>query len=283
MGRGAREARVADDQRRVVLLLGLQHVQQRDGMRLGRVAADDEDGLGIVDVVVAVGHGAVAPCVGHTRHGGRVTDPGLVIHVVRAPIGGKLAEQIGLFVGMLGRSQPVDAVRSAFLADLHHAVADLVDRLFPADALPLATLFLHRVFQAALAMRVFAHRGALGAMGTQVERAVPAGLLPHPDTVLHFGHDGTADRTVGADRLHGLNRIGGGGGGAGAAHRSSGCADCGKATDGQAAAPQERAAVDARGCGVRQDTCPLGASRYPVGLFPKHCNSSLCADQAARS
>ena len=66
MGRRAGKARVTDDHRRVVLLLGFQQVQQGTGMRLGRVAADDEDRLGIVNVVVAVGHGAVAPCIGNT-------------------------------------------------------------------------------------------------------------------------------------------------------------------------------------------------------------------------
>ena len=108
MGRRAGKARVADDQRRVVLLFGFQHVQQRDGVRLGRVAANDEDRFGIVDVVVAVGHGAVAPCVRNARNRGRVTNPRLVIDVVRAPVGGELAEQIGLFVVVLGRAEPVD-------------------------------------------------------------------------------------------------------------------------------------------------------------------------------
>jgi hypothetical protein len=35
---------------------------------------------------------------------------------------------------------------------------------------------------------VLAHRRALGAVGAEVERAVPAGLLADPDAVGHFGH-----------------------------------------------------------------------------------------------
>jgi len=46
--------------------------------------------------------------------------------------------------------------------------------------------------------------------------------------------------------------------------------DRGKATDGQTAAAQESAAVDGFPGDLRQDPCPLGASRNPVGLFPKH-------------
>ncbi len=44
-----------------------------------------------------------------------------------------------------------------------------------------------------------ADRGALGAMGAAVDRAVPAGFLTHPDAVLHFGGDGATDRAMGAD------------------------------------------------------------------------------------
>ena len=44
MRSGPGEPRVADDQGRVVLLLRPQHMQQGNRVRLGRVAADDEDG-----------------------------------------------------------------------------------------------------------------------------------------------------------------------------------------------------------------------------------------------
>jgi hypothetical protein len=48
-------------------------------------------------------------------------------------------------------------------------------------------------------MGVLAHGRAFGAVGAEVEGAVPAGLLPDPNAVGHLGHDGAADRTVGAD------------------------------------------------------------------------------------
>ena len=44
VGRGTREARVADDQRRVILFLRPEHVLHRDRMCFGRVATDLEDG-----------------------------------------------------------------------------------------------------------------------------------------------------------------------------------------------------------------------------------------------
>ena len=101
MGGRAGKARVTHDNGGVVLLFGAQQVQQGHRVCLSRVTADDEDRFRVMDIVVAVGHGAVAPCVRNTRNGGRVADTCLVIHVVCAPIGGKLAEQIRLLVIVL--------------------------------------------------------------------------------------------------------------------------------------------------------------------------------------
>src|SRR3546814_18831550 len=74
--------------------------------------------------------------------------------------------------------------------------ADLVDRLLPGDLRPLAVHQLGRMLQAALTVRMLADRRALGAMGAEVDRAVPAGLLPDPDAVLHLGHPRAARRAV---------------------------------------------------------------------------------------
>jgi hypothetical protein len=159
------EPRVTDDQRSVVLLLRLEDVLNRDRVRLRGIAPDQEHGARFLDVVEAVRHRAVAPGVRYTRDRGRVTDPRLVVAVVAAPEGVELAEQIRLLVVELGRAKPVHRVGTGALTDRQHLVADLVDRLIPADLLPFATDHLDRIAQAALAMCVFAHRSALGAMG----------------------------------------------------------------------------------------------------------------------
>src|SRR5690606_6105074 len=80
----------------------------------------------------------------------------------------------------------------------------------PADLLPLAVDQLDRRLEAALAVRVLAHRGALGAVGTQVEGAVPARLLSGPDAVLHLGDHRAAHRAVRADGLLQLDLAGAG-------------------------------------------------------------------------
>ena len=183
----AGEARIGNDQICPVELLALEDVLQRYRMCLGRVAAHEEDGPGVADVVVAVGHRAVAPGIGYAGDGGRVADARLVVEVVGAPERGELAVEIGALVGEFGGTQPVDGVGSGLGADVQQLVADLVDRRIPRDSLPLAADHLHRVAQAAIAVRELARRGALGAVRAAVDRAVPARLLADPHAVLDLG------------------------------------------------------------------------------------------------
>ena len=70
-------------------------VLERYGVGFRRVAAHDDHGLGVADIVVAVGHGAVAPGVGDAGDRGRMTDTRLMVGVVGAPEGRKLAIEIG--------------------------------------------------------------------------------------------------------------------------------------------------------------------------------------------
>ena len=114
--RRAGEARIATIRCAAVDLLpaGVLH---RDRMRLGRVRADEDDRLGVADVVVGVGHGAVAPGVGDARDRRRVADARLVVDRVGAPERAELAEQVGALVGELGRAEQVDRSRRRLLAD----------------------------------------------------------------------------------------------------------------------------------------------------------------------
>ena len=181
--RGPRHPRIDDDHVGAVEFLALENVLQRNRMRLGRIAAHDQDGLGIANVVVAVGHRAVAPGIGDAGDGGGMTDARLMIGIVGSPEGGELAVEIGGFVGELGRAEPVDRVRSRLLPNLQQLVADLVDGLIPGDPVPLAVHELHRIAQAALAQHVVADRRALAAMRAAIDRAVVVRLLADPDAV----------------------------------------------------------------------------------------------------
>ena len=170
-------------------------------MGLGRIAAHDQQRLGVADVVVAVGHRAVAPGIGYARDRGRMADARLVVDVVGAPEGGELAEQIGALVGELGGAEPVDRLRSRAAADGGELVTDLVDRLLPAHPRPLAVDELHRIFQPPVAMHELAHGRAFDAMRAAIERRFPPRLLADPHPVGDLRHHGAADRAVGADVL----------------------------------------------------------------------------------
>ncbi len=182
------------------LFLGMQHVHQGDGVCLGRIAADVHRRLGVLHVVVRVGHRTVSPRIRHTGDSSGVAYSCLVVAVVTAPEGHPLSEQVPLLVVALARADDEDAVRAAFLAQLEHPGADLVERRVPRDALVLAVDQLHRVLEAELAARVVAHRSALGAVRAQVDRRVEHRLLPRPHAVLDHGIDRATHRAVRADR-----------------------------------------------------------------------------------
>ncbi len=201
VGRGAGEARIEHEHVGAVDFLAGQDVLQRHRMRFGGIRSHEDDGLRVSDVVVGVGHRAVAPGIGDAGDGGRMADAGLMIDGIGAPERRELAEQIAALVGEFRGAEKIDGVGAGLGADLEHLVADLVDGLIPRQALPLAVDQLHRIFQAAVAMHEFAHRRTLGAMRAAIDRAVPGRLLTDPDAVLNFGDHGAADRAMRADVL----------------------------------------------------------------------------------
>ena len=249
---GARVARIDDDHRRIVFLLGLEDVLQRDRMGLGRVGADQQNRLGIVDIVVGVGHGAIPPGIGDAGDRGRVTYPRLVIDIVGAPHGGKLAEQVGLLVVELRRTQPEHRIGARGFTNLQQLVADVVDGLVPGHLLPLTIDQFGRVFEPALTVPMLANGCALGAMRALVERVIKGRLLAGPDTVLHLSDDAAAHRTMGTDGLDLLDMRSGVGCGMGLLHHvwRKGRGQR-RATGHQAGALEEIASVDHRGVGGR--------------------------------
>ena len=166
--RRARETGIHHDHLAAVFL-GMQHVQHGDGMGLGGIGADVHRDLAVLHVVVRIGHGPIAPGIGHTGHRGGVTNTGLVVTVVGAPVADKLAQQIGLLVVVFGRADEVHAVRARRFAQLEHLCADFSQRGVPADALVLAIHQFHRVTQSVLAVPVLAQGRPFGAMGAQVD------------------------------------------------------------------------------------------------------------------
>ncbi len=175
-------------------------------MRFGGIRSHEDNGLRVSDVVVGVGHRAVAPGIRDAGDRGRMADASLVIDRVGAPERRELAEQIAALIGEFRGAEQIDGVGAGLGADLEHLVADLVDGLIPRQALPLTIDQLHRIFQPAIAMHEFADRGALGAMRAAIDRAIPGRLLTDPDAVLNLGDHGAADRAMRADVLFDFGR-----------------------------------------------------------------------------
>ena len=90
---GARQARIDDDDVRLVEFSAFDEMLQRHRMGFGRIAAHDDLRLSIANVGVAVGHRAVAPGIGHAGDGGRMADARLMVGVVGAPERAELTEQ----------------------------------------------------------------------------------------------------------------------------------------------------------------------------------------------
>ena len=199
MGGRAGEARVHDDHLRAHLL-GTENVLHRDRVGLGRVAAQEEHGFAVLHVVEGIGHRPVAEGGRSAGDGRRMADPCLVVDIIRSPEGREFPLEVGPLVARLGRAAEEQRIRPRFLPDLHEFVADLVDGLVPGEALPGAVFELHRELHAPVAETVVPGRGALRAMGAQVNRRFIIRLLAGPDTVLDLGDDTASHCAVGADR-----------------------------------------------------------------------------------
>jgi hypothetical protein len=104
-------ARIGDDDFGPVLL-GAKDPGGDQGMGDGGVGADDENAVGLLELLDGVGHRPTSECCGKTCHGGAVSESGAVIDVVGADCRpGEFLQQVVLLVGHLGRGQKGDRCR----------------------------------------------------------------------------------------------------------------------------------------------------------------------------
>ncbi len=123
----------------------------------------------------------------------------------------------------------------------------------------------------ALAVCVLAHRGALGAMGPQIEGTVQTGLLPDPNPVLNLGYNGAANRAMRTDGFDCLDLTGPGLCGLGLADHSRGHGRKRRGTTCREPGPsQERPTIDRIADDSRQRLGQTGAIRHPIRLLGKH-------------
>ncbi len=151
------------------------------------------------DIVQAVGHCSVTPCIGDTCHRCGVSDTGLVVNVVRPPESSKFSLQVGHLGGDFGTAVEVQGIGTVVFSEFGQLVADLVHCLIPGDVCPFAVDALHRAFQTFFADHHVDGAGTFTAMGTAGDRMILGDFLANPDTVLYFGLDTAADGTIGTD------------------------------------------------------------------------------------
>ena len=103
--RRAREARIDHDQLGAAVGFRLGDPFEAARMRLGGIAAHDDDEIGVLDVGPGVRHRTTAKCRGQTGHRRAVSDTRLVVEHQHAGASHHLVGQERRFVGGRGRGQ----------------------------------------------------------------------------------------------------------------------------------------------------------------------------------
>ena len=132
--RGGRPARIDHDERAAARLLRLEVAHERRH-RLGRVAAGEEDDVGVLEILEREGEPAVEPeGLVRRRRARRHAVAAVVVDVGGADgDAGELAEEVGLLVGQRAAAEDADgigAVRADRVAD---AEGDAIEGVAPAD------------------------------------------------------------------------------------------------------------------------------------------------------
>ena len=207
-----RRARVADvnmDNLRAILLAGLHDVLEAHRMTLCEVRALDPDELRVLEVAPRIRHGTAAEGSAHGRRRVGMADAGLVVDVDNAECAGHLDVLVAFLVVDLRTADEGQAVRAAdlirlavdlfrllpaLLAGVLHGLRRAVDRLIPADLLPViaARCAVQRFRRALLRVRDHRIAEALAAECAAVDRAVRRTLEVDELAVLHVADDAAA-------------------------------------------------------------------------------------------
>ena len=196
-------ARVDDDQAGT-LPQPFAQARAKDRVAVGRIGADDQRQIGILDRVKVMRPGRGAERGLQPVAGRRMADPGAGVGVVVAKYRTRqLLDQIGFFVRAARRGDDADAVAAVIGLRLAQAARGKTQRLVPADHAPrIGDLFADHRFQLAVLMGGIAPgKAALDAAMAPVGLAVHRGHHPHDFLAAHMHVEGAADAAIGAGRL----------------------------------------------------------------------------------
>ena len=178
---------------------GLVDLTHEDGVALGGVGADEKDAVRAGQVRDGVRHGAAAEGLQHPHRGGRVAEPGAVVHVV-GPEGrpDELLKEVVLLVGALGRREPAHAVGAVFFGRLPELAGRQIDGLLPGDLHERVALAQKRGRQPFGVMDELVGKPALHAERAPAHRVFPVGVRGGGAPVLDLQDDAASRAAVGA-------------------------------------------------------------------------------------
>ena len=205
-------ARIDDDQLGA-FAQSLFHARAEHGVRIGRVGADDQHHVGLVDALEVLRAGSFAERLLQAIAGRGVADAGARIDVVVVEGGAnQLLHGVDFLVCCARRSDAADRRPAVLRLRLLEPLGGVVDRFVPRDALPRVGDLLadYRCRDAILVRRIAERETALDARVTLVGATILVGHHAHDFFAPHLGLERAADAAIGAgrdDRVLGLAHI----------------------------------------------------------------------------
>ena len=197
-------ARIDHDQLRA-LAQALLHARGEDRMGVGRIGADHQDDISLLDRVEILRAGRGAERLAQAEAGRRMADAGAGIDVVVAEAAAdQLLDEIGLLVGAARRGDAADRQPAVLGLQALELGRDPVDRDLPAHLAPglVDRLADHRLQDALLVVSVAPGEAALDAGMAAIGLAVLVGDHAHQLLAAHLGLEAAADAAIGAGRDH---------------------------------------------------------------------------------
>ncbi len=115
-------------------------------MRGGRIGADDDDDIGVLDGIEVLRAGGGAIGLAEAIAGRRMADAGAGVDVVVAEAGAdQLLHQEGFFIGAARRGDAADGILAVLGLDALELGGGVADGLFPADFAATSSVTLARI------------------------------------------------------------------------------------------------------------------------------------------
>jgi hypothetical protein len=194
--RRLRDARVDDDERRTRVLL---QAPAENRVVLGDVGADQQDDVGLLQILVGAWRSVAAERALVAGYRGRHAERGVAVVVRRTDAElHQLAERVELLGDELARADHADRVRTVFLLHRPELRRHHLQRLVPGDALHLAVAAQQRILGAVVGADRVMLRQPLRAEHAAIHRVVGVAAHAHRLAVLDADEHPAADGAVAA-------------------------------------------------------------------------------------